>query len=333
MARKSKSKSGSKSKAKAKAKKSVAKSKSKSRSRSKSKTASRQKSPAKAKSGNKKVASPPAGSGPQRRARPQNLTRMGLAPLAATAAGPIDTITGIAAASAIAHFSWPQRGVAPIGYIKGMALVFARVLCKLNAGDAAAVEMAKANTGNAARDALAHYDGVFAGLGMSNNVSGPDTLRHLFTLMVGHGMRESSGKFCEGQDRSAPQNQTADKAEAGLLQTSFDARSASPLLPVLFANYTANPAGFMNVFKEGCSPCTARNLENFGTGPGRDFQKLSKESPAFAVEFAGVTLRNERKHYGPINTRAAKVMPDCDAMLRQVQDFITASPGSCPLLV
>jgi hypothetical protein len=272
-------------------------------------------------------------SGPQRTARPQNLARSGLAPLAATGAGPIDTIAGIAAGSAIAHFPWPGRGPAPIGYTKGMAVVFARVLCKLAAGDAAAVEMAKADTGNAARDALAHYAAVFAGLGMSNAVSGPDTLRHLFTLMVGHGMRESSGKFCEGQDRSAPENQTANKAEAGLLQTSFDARSASPLLPVLFANYTANPAGFMNVFKQGCSPCTAKNLENFGTGPGRDFQQLSKESPAFAVEFAAVTLRNLRKHYGPINTRAAQVMPDCDAMLREVQDFVTASPGSCPMLV
>jgi hypothetical protein len=214
-----------------------------------------------------------------------------------------------------------------------MALVFARVLCKLAAGDAAAVEMAKANTGNAARDALAHYDGVFSDLGMRNDVSGPDALRHLFALMVGHGMRESSGQFCAGQDRSAPENQTADKAEAGLLQTSFDARSASPLLPVLFADYTAKPAGFVDVFRQGCPPCKPKDLENFGTGPGRDFQKLSKESPAFAVEFGGVTLRNERKHYGPINTRAAKVMPDCDTMLRKVQDFVTASPGSCPLLV
>ncbi|HXO72032.1 MAG TPA: hypothetical protein VN838_23975 [Bradyrhizobium sp.] len=214
-----------------------------------------------------------------------------------------------------------------------MALVFARVLCKLNAGDAAAAEMAKANTGDAAHDALAHYDSVFAGLGMSNNVSGPDTLRHLFALMVGHGMRESSGQFCAGQDRSAPENQTANKAEAGLLQTSFDARSASSLLPVLFANYMAKPAGFVDVFKQGCPPCKPKDLENFGTGPGRDFQKLSKESPAFAVEFGGVTLRNLRKHYGPINTRAAQVMPDCDAMLHKVQDFVTASPGSCPLLV
>ena len=197
MARKSRSKSGSKSKAKAKAKKSVAKSKSKSR----PKKASRKKSAAKAKSGKKKVASPRARSRPQRTAPPQNLKRRRLAPLADTAAGPIGTITRIAAASAIARFSWPQRGVAPIGYIKGMALVFARVLCKLSAGDAAAVEMAKADTGNAARDALAHYSGVFSALGMNNDVSGPDTLRHLFALMVGHGMRESSGKFCEGQDR------------------------------------------------------------------------------------------------------------------------------------
>jgi hypothetical protein len=322
-----------KSKAKAKAKKSVAKSKSKSKSKPKSKTASKKKS-GKAKSGKKKVVAPRPSSGPQPKARPQSLARRGIAPLAAAAGvGPIDTIAGIAAGSAIAHFSWPGRGLAPIGYTKGMAVVFARVLCKLAAGDPAAVEMAKADTGNAARDALAHYAGVFAGLGMSNAVSGPDTLRHLFTLMVGHGMRESSGQFCAGQDRSAPQNQTAEKAEAGLLQTSFDARHASPLLPVLFANYMAKPAGFVDVFKQGCPPCKPKDLENFGTGPGRDFQKLSKESPAFAVEFAGVTLRNERKHYGPINARAAKVMPDCDAMLRQVQAFVTASPGSCPLLV
>jgi hypothetical protein len=255
------------------------------------------------------------------------------APVAAAVTGPIETITRIAAGSAIARFNWPGRGAAPIGYIKGMAVIFARVLCKLRAGDAAPVEMAKKNTGDAARDVLAHYDGVFGGLGMSNDVSGPDTLRHLFVLMVGLGMRESSGKFCEGQDRSAPGNQTAEKAEAGLFQTSFDARHASPLLPALFAQFTANPAGFKDIFREGCSPCTPRNLENFGSGPGRDFQQLSKESPGFAAEFAAVTLRNRRKHYGPINTRAAKVMPNCDVMLREVQTVVEASPQFCAILV
>jgi hypothetical protein len=214
-----------------------------------------------------------------------------------------------------------------------MAVVFARVLCKLQAGDAAAVEMAKKNTGDAVHDALAHYDNIFRGLGMNNDASGPDTLRHLFVLMVGLGMRESSGKFCEGLDRNAPGNATADRAEAGLFQTSFDARSASPLLPALFAQFSANPSGFKDIFRERCPPCTARNLENFGSGPGRDFQQLSKDSPGFAAEFASVTLRNLRKHYGPINTKAAQVKPDCDAMLLDVQNVVNATPAICSALM
>jgi hypothetical protein len=325
MARKAKSKSRSKSKSKPKRKSRLA-SKAKAAPKAKRKTKRRASAPA---------ARAPSRPGPRAAAPPKIAATMlaAAAPVGATAGGPIDTITRIAAGSPIARFNWPGRGVAPIGYIKGMAVVFARVLCKLRAGDAAAVEMAKRSTGDVNHDALAHYDDIFRGLSMSNDVSGPDTLRHLFVLMVGHGMRESSGKFCEGQDRSAPENQTAERAEAGLFQTSFDARSASPLLPPLFANYTANPAGFKEIFREGCSPCRAKNLENFGTGPGRDFQQLSKDSPAFAAEFAAITLRNQCNHYGPIKARAAQVKPDCDDMLRQVQQFVGASPDSCPMLV
>lgn len=206
-----------------------------------------------------------------------------------------------------------------------MALVFARVLCKLKAGDAAVVEMAKANTGDNGRDVLAWYDSKFSAIGMKNNTSGADTLRHLFALLIGLGMRESSGRYCEGRDRSAS-NTTADSAEAGLFQTSFNARTASPLLPMVFVEYSAKPAGFVDTFREGVR-CKAADLQNFGSGPGRDFQQLSKESPAFAAEFAAVGLRNIRKHWGPINTRAAEVVRDCDAMLMQVQALVDATPG------
>ena len=65
-----------------------------------------------------------------------------------------DQITGLAAASDVARLPWKDRGVAPTGYIKGMALVYARVYCKLSAGEPAAVEMAKARTPDD-RDALA----------------------------------------------------------------------------------------------------------------------------------------------------------------------------------
>lgn len=258
-------------------------------------------------------------------------TTTAVAATPASASGPIDQITRIAAASDIARFSWKDRGVAPPGYIKGIALVYARTYCKLKAGDAAAVEMAKAKTADADRDALAWYSEIFAAAGMNNDIAGADTLRHLFVLLIGLGMRESSGKHCEGRDRSAS-NTTAETAEAGLFQMSFNARSASPLMPMLFARYSANPSGFVDVFREGVR-CSPASLENFGSGDGKEFQRLSKECPAFAAEFAAVGLRNIRKHWGPINTRAAEVRPACDQMLRQVQDAVDASPQICSALL
>jgi N-acetyl-anhydromuramyl-L-alanine amidase AmpD len=250
---------------------------------------------------------------------------------AAPAAGPIDQIIRLAAASDIARFAWKDRGRAPIGYIKGMALAYGRVYCKFKVGNAAATEMGKAKTANPAKDALAWYNDIFAAAGMNNDVSGADTLRHLFVLLIGLGMRESSGKYCEGRDRSAS-NTTANTAEAGLFQVSFNLKSASPLLPILFAEYSARPSGFVDVFKEGVH-CSAASLQNFGSGDGREFQRLTKECPAFAAEFAAVGLRNMRKHWGPINRKAAQVRPECDAMLRQVQAMVDASPAACAALV
>jgi hypothetical protein len=211
-----------------------------------------------------------------------------------------------------------------------MALVFARVCCKLKAGDPAAVEMAKADSGDAGRDALTHYRDLFTALGMDNSVAGPDTLRHLFVLLTGLGMRESSGKHCEGRDLSAD-NTTADTAEAGLFQTSFNARRAHPLMTSLFDHYRANPSGFLDVFAEGVT-CSPADGQNFGTGPGAEFQRLSKECPAFAAEFAAVGLRNIRKHWGPINTRKAEIQPACDEMFRQVQAAVDAA-NLCGALV
>jgi peptidoglycan hydrolase-like protein with peptidoglycan-binding domain len=235
----------------------------------------------------------------------------------------IDQIIQIAAGSDISHYQWENRGVAPIGYIKGMAIVYASVHSKLAAGDPVAIEMAKANTGNGTRDALAWYSEKFHNAGMSIDTSGPDTLRHLFVLLVGLGMRESSGRYCEGRDRSAS-NTTSDTAEAGLFQTSFNAATASPLLQTLFKQYSANPLGFVEIFKEGVHAKDS-DLENFGTGDGEKFQKLSKASPAFAVEFAAVGLRNIRTHWGPIKRREAEIRNECDAMFRQIQKSVDGS--------
>jgi len=231
----------------------------------------------------------------------------------------ISQITALAAQSDIAAFRWADRGRAPAGYIKGMAVVYARVYLKLGAGDAAAAEMAKADTGDGSHDALSWFSDVFQNAGMDNSTGGTDTLRHLFVLLTGLGMRESSGKYCEGRDTSAS-NMTADTAEAGLFQPSFNARSANPLMPQLFQQY-AGATDFVDIFKEGVS-CSSANLANFGSGDGAEFQRLSKACPAFAAEFAAVGLRNIRKHWGPINMKKAEVRQECDDLFQQVQNCV-----------
>ncbi|MGY4305161.1 hypothetical protein ACVIJ6_002404 [Bradyrhizobium sp. USDA 4369] len=233
--------------------------------------------------------------------------------------GPIAAITAIAMRSRSARLSWRDRGIAPVGYIKGMAVVFARVSLKLKIGDPAAIDMAKANSGDAARDALAWYDDVFRAAGMDNSKGGLDTLRHLFVLLIGLGMRESIGRYCEGRDRAA--NSTDEQAEAGLFSSSLATQNASPLLTPLFQQYLARPSGFSEIFREGVT-CTSSNMENFGNGAGKEFQKLSKERPAFAVEHAGVVLRNARRAYGPINQKKVEVRTECNAMLQRVQSFL-----------
>ena len=240
---------------------------------------------------------------------------------------PISEIVQIAANSALARVSWDGgRGRAPLGYIKGMAVMFAVALRKLAQGDPAAVEMARASSGDPSRDALAYYASEFARLGMRNDVSGIDTLRHLFVLMIGLGMRESSGRYCEGRDQSAS-NTSADTAEAGLFQMSWDAHGASRQIPRLLDEYQANGGGgYREIFCEGVTPRRGE-LDNCGSGTGLQFQQLCKERPGFAVEAAAVGLRNRRNHWGPINRHEAELRPEADDMLRQVQRLMAVVPN------
>lgn len=231
----------------------------------------------------------------------------------------VERICSLAAASDLAFYHWENRGRAPIGYIKGMAVVFGSVYAKLKAGDAAATAMAAASKGHSS-DALSWYESIFASRDMKNDVAGVDTLRHLFVLLIGLGMRESSGKYCAGRDTSAD-NTTADTAEAGLFQMSWNAHEASKLIGDLFVEYSKDPNGYLSIFQEGVS-CGHGDLVNYGEGDGATFQKLCKTCPAFAVEAAGVGLRVLRSHWGPINKRAAEIRPQADELLRQVQSLV-----------
>jgi transposase len=241
-------------------------------------------------------------------------------------ASPYEPILLIADESEIRRYRWRNRGVAPAGYIKGMSLVFGRVYAKLLAGDAVVLAMAAANSGDAHRDALAHYASEYRALGLNNETSGPSTLRHLFVLLIGLGMRESTGKHCDGIDTTA-HNTTAETAEAGMFQTSYNARNGHRLLPRIFNHYRANPtSGFADIFAEGVT-CTPRQWQNHGTGPGVEFQQLSKECPAFAAEFAALGLRHLRRHWGPVNRREVELHPSANAMLIKIEHAVNDDPN------
>lgn len=131
----------------------------------------------------------------------------------------------------------------------------------------------------------------------------------------------TTDRYCEGRDLAA-QNDDSETAEAGLFQTSYNLRHASPRLAELFLIYAAR-TDFADVFKTGVN-CKEKDWKNWGQGEGGAFQDLTKKCPAFAVEYAAVGLRNGRKHWGPINNRDAELRKDSDTLFQKAQDYIDA---------
>ncbi len=122
--------------------------------------------------------------------------------VAAQEKSPLDRITESAAGSTCASFNWANRGLAPKAYIRGIALSFAKAACQPERADVKVVSAA-ANAADANSDALSWYDQIFRANGMANDKGGLETLRHAYVLLIGLGMRESSGKHCVGRDMSA----------------------------------------------------------------------------------------------------------------------------------
>lgn len=240
----------------------------------------------------------------------------------------VEQIKSLAASSSCASYSWSNRGRAPLGYIKGVALTFAKGLCRqkeaFDTPSGLVNVLTGAKSSSATKDALTHYQTQFANLPIALNEAGSGPLRALYVLGLGLGMRESSGKYCEGWDRSAGSSRPSAAGEAGLFQTSLDSMGASSELSKLYAEYKKNPGKcLLDVFKQGVS-CSS--MSNLGTGAGAEYQAFNKACPAFATEYAMVMLRVARSHYGPINRKEAEVIPACHSLLKNIQEMIEQDP-------
>lgn len=231
---------------------------------------------------------------------------------------PITILLDAANGSPIFSYRWRDRGVAPVGYLQGMALSFARVYCRWVTNEPVALAIAKpAVPGSDQHDALVWLADELNGAGLSAQTA----LIQLFTVMIGLGMRESSGRYCEGRDMTV-NDPTSTSAEAGLFQSSWDLSLASPMLHDMLSAY-AGRSCFLDQYKIGVVP-RADELECVGEGDGAAYQQLAKACPAFATEFAALGLRLQRTHWGPIVRREVELRPEAGDMLLHVQAAVVA---------
>lgn len=230
-----------------------------------------------------------------------------------TAANPVHAadlnqeIGDLAAASKCAKTNWVDRGYAPTGFVKGVAVTYARLFCELRStGETARV--AAGVSANPNRDALVWY--------AKSGGTDVDRLRAIHALAMGEGMRESSGNFTEGRDKTV-KSPTAENAEAGLFQQSYDSISSSKYLPTLLKSWQSRPQDcLLEVFGKGVKD---RKAPIVGSGSGAEFQRLTKGCPSFATEYALVMFRVNRQHFGPITRKEAQLLPVCEAMFKSLE--------------
>ena len=104
----------------------------------------------------------------------------------------MEAIDRLVVASGLDDYDWKDRGTSSPGYISGMAMCFAVAMQMFQAGKASAQAMAKP-LGDESKDAMAWYGDEFDDEDMTNGTPG-ERIRHLFVLLTGLGMRESSGQ-------------------------------------------------------------------------------------------------------------------------------------------
>lgn len=219
-------------------------------------------------------------------------------------------------------------GTAPIGYLKGMTLAYLRLRSALADSSSIAQAIAAPVMANDdRRDVLSWFRSKFTWGGGLADKGGPHTLRHVFVVLYPLGMNESDGKFCCGRDTTAAIPPSSDTVETGLFQMSWGARKGCPDIEPLFRSYQAagdDPEGLAPIFHEGVR-CSESDLENVGHGDGREFQRMSKASPMFAVLCAAIGVRfigGAKGEWGPIRRREVDVWSGADDYFRALDALV-----------
>lgn len=223
---------------------------------------------------------------------------------------PAGTFPAISGSCATVKYG--NRGVPPKGFLRGMARSYARSYCRYKSPATTVAGIIGGPLGAPAKDALALY-----------GASG-DKLLAMYALGIGFGMRESSGKYCEGRDLAAT-NTKAETAEAGPFQASYNSRGIDiDRMNGLWAWYKAHPeACDLAVWSEGVNPSHASCKPGlFGEGPGREWQAFTKSCPAFAAEWGLAVARRLVAHFGPLKRKEAEYRQSCVSEFEKIRAWV-----------
>lgn len=256
----------------------------------------------------------------------------------ATKKNSLDEIKMMIETSSCTKYSWKNnRGLAPKQYMIGVGLTFARSVCQQTRESVKAVSAARNQPESVydRTDVLSWYNSNYEAFGISNDKDGLIPLRSTYTILIGLGMMESSGKYCCGRDMSANFS-SSNSAEAGLFQTSWGVHIVSPALSSLYEEYKSGKRSCMlEDFGGSKVKCSEENLKTWGEGTGADWQELTKKCPAFAVEYAAIVLRKSggnKGEFGPLYKKKAELRQECEFMLKDISDKVEEEPQLCELL-
>lgn len=242
-------------------------------------------------------------------------------------------LLAVVGSSPLRHYDWPDRGVAPRSYLDGMTLCFARAVrlaaapegaptgggyddASWKAGRRTAALASAAALGDNDHDVLSFYGDEITHAGGSL-ATATDRLVALFAIMIGLGMRESSGRFCVGADtpKSRGEPTTPSNAEAGLFQVSWDSIGSNQDRRSLFEAFK-HRSDLRDIFAHGVA-CHGSDLVIHGDGEKAEFQTAMKENPLFASLYTAAFLRVRLGHWGPIKRKKAELRPEAISMLRE----------------
>jgi hypothetical protein len=230
-----------------------------------------------------------------------------------------DEILKVADKSECGNIFWIDRGFAPRGFIKGMALTYARSVCRLQYNTAIGRALSRKNSHVPETDVFAYLQKMFEDTPIYDlETDGFGPLQAVYGIGLGVGMRESSGNYCEGAD--ILDSETAEYTSSGLFQETHSLLEVSPLMRDLYAEYVASPERCLrDVFEEGAQ-CVPKAI--VGEGAPAEFQKFAKSCPAFAAELGMLSLRLVRKFYGPVGRKEAELHQSCVMMFGSVEELV-----------